>query len=211
MANEGKSSNSFTSFRSWSVQNPDRSIVADTKTATLIFPANFPMAWVRLSPPALCPTSITCQWNPSTRLSWIYTDNQLGLKNSSNANLFGLGERRHEVHQGLVVVIEREDRVSVGGVDPGALQVDAGDPVARVLHEGPNLVPAPCPSAKPVDEHEVLPWRPPWLRHLRHLSHGKNPAARIVYWRCGRAGVRLRSFFRLYMDLVGHRREEKHN
>lgn len=50
-----------TSLTSWSVEKPCFNMVAPTYIATSILSAKLWMAFVKLIPPALCPTNITCE------------------------------------------------------------------------------------------------------------------------------------------------------
>ena len=70
-------------------------------------------------------------------------------------NLLILRQRRDEVGERLVVVVEGQDGASVGPVDSAAGEVYAGDFVAGILHETPELVPAPSSAADSMDEDEM--------------------------------------------------------
>lgn len=62
-----------------------------------------------------------------------------------------------EIEEGFVVIVETENIVSVGGVNAGASEVNTGDFVAGILHETPELVPAPSSAAESMNQNEV--WR----------------------------------------------------
>lgn len=66
--------------------------------------------------------------------------------------------------EGLVVVIEGEERVGVRGINTSASEVQAGDFVAGALKVIAELVPAPCAMASAMNKNEVL-----LLNHLCHF------------------------------------------
>lgn len=70
-------------------------------------------------------------------------------------HLLILRQLREEVGERLAVFVEGLDGASVGAVDSAAGELDAADFVAGILHEAPELVPAPSSAADAVDENEV--------------------------------------------------------
>jgi len=135
----------ITSFISSSVWSPYLSIEAPIKTARQIFLGNLCIALVRLSPPALWPTSITW-WKKQNR------EKQSEFASDSRINsfefwirfhLFLFGERGEEVDEWLVVLVEGSEWIHGWRIDAGGFEVDASDGEARDFHETFDLVPAP--------------------------------------------------------------------
>lgn len=152
-------------------------MLAATYMATRIFLANLCIASVRLKPPALCPTSITCAQQskhpskPNQNVGLLMIDRKYkGNHCSQLVYLFIVRQIRQEVGKGRVVFIKSEDCVGIGLVNTSTFKVETSNLIARCFHETPDLEPAPSPVACSMNKNEVQIWNSCLLFHFRPTS-----------------------------------------